>query len=340
MAQWAARGLRRAVADAEWTVAVFWAAGAVVVLVATVSHRWQGPVPVVVWGAAGAAVGMSGLRSLGRGHLPRWTLHLDLALGTLLITGLEIAGQHTDLGFAPLYVWVPLYAALFFPPSSVTAHVAAVAGAYGLTLLVAGARLQYDITSWLEIVVTAGLAGAVVTALVGQLRELALHDPLTGLPNRRAWHHRLELERERAARTGFPLTVAILDLDDFKAINDRGGHAAGDRTLVVAATAWRGAIRRGGDLLARIGGDEFGLLAPGIDAPALDRLTARLVEALPSGLSVCVGSAVWDGRETADALVGRADRVMYEMKQRRPGVHRLPVRTGVGAGFDPPEPGG
>ena len=341
MAQGAARGLRRAVADAEWTIAVFWIAGAVVVSVVIPSHRWHGAALPVLVGAVAAALAMAGLRGLGRGRLPRWTLQADLVLGTLLVTGIQLVGHQAHVSFAPLYIWVPLYAALFFSSRSVAVHVAAVAAALLLTLVVAGVGFRAGLESWMEIIATAVLAGAVVTTLVGQLRELALHDALTGLPNRRAWRQRLELERERAGRAGSRFGVAILDLDNFKGVNDRGGHAAGDRALTAVAAAWQDAIRRGSDLLARIGGDEFGLVAAGTDAAALTRLTERLVVALPPGLSVCAGTAVWDGTESDDDLVRRADRAMYEMKQRPVTAPSAACALGTGGdGAGPPGPGG
>ena len=93
-----------------------------------------------------------------------------------------------------------------------------------------------------------------------QLAHLALHDPLTGLPNRRGLAEAIERAIARAQRSARPLAILALDLDGFKAINDRHGHPAGDTALIEIAARLRRAIRRS-DLVARLGGDEFAVIA-------------------------------------------------------------------------------
>jgi diguanylate cyclase (GGDEF)-like protein len=144
------------------------------------------------------------------------------------------------------------------------------------------------------------------------LRSAATADPLTGLANRRSWDERLEEELARSRRTGQALSVVMIDLDDFKAVNDRGGHEAGDRLLKELARGWQAAVRGGGEFVARLGGDEFGILAPGSDAIGVRRLTKRLSEVLPTGVVVSIGVATWDGTENASDVLRRADRAMYE----------------------------
>ena len=106
-------------------------------------------------------------------------------------------------------------------------------------------------------------AGTLGSALVRaeRLELAATTDPITGLGNRRVWEERLPVEVSRAGRSGDLLTVVVLDLDGFKAYNDRFGHAAGDRLLCACAARWLTSVRAV-DLLARIGGEEFGLLLP------------------------------------------------------------------------------
>jgi diguanylate cyclase len=161
----------------------------------------------------------------------------------------------------------------------------------------------------------------------------ASHDPLTGLPNRRAFH---ELGGALLADpTRQPLAAAVIDLDDFKAVNDRYGHAAGDRVLVIAAA--RLATCAGDNLVARLGGDEFaGLLCLPVAGPAgLDR-AARILEtslAEPmwiAGELVTVRASVGVAPVTATGClsdaVDRADAAMYRTKAARRRAACFPDR--------------
>ena len=113
-----------------------------------------------------------------------------------------------------------------------------------------------------------------------RLAHLALHDPLTGLPNRRALAEALERTIARSQRSGMPLAVLALDLDGFKAINDRYGHPAGDATLLEVSDRLRQIIRRS-DFVARLGGDEFAVIASELNGPApVSRLARRIGAAL------------------------------------------------------------
>jgi diguanylate cyclase len=160
-----------------------------------------------------------------------------------------------------------------------------------------------------------------------QLEHLASHDPLTGLPNR----HRLHLELRRALAhaedAGEGLALLYVDLDGFKSANDRGGHDAGDRVLREVSSRFAQVLREG-DLVARIGGDEFVVLLPGCrDADTAhlvgEALRARLrpAHALADGpleLDASIGVACFptDGRDP-DALLAHADQAMYVAKRGR-----------------------
>lgn len=178
--------------------------------------------------------------------------------------------------------------------------------------------------------------GALKSRLEGE-EMLARTDALTQVPNRRAFFEAASLELERARRHGRPLTFAYVDLDDFKLVNDRLGHAEGDALLVTVAQTLRGATRAV-DAVARLGGDEFGLLLPETDAvmaeTLLERLRATLLEAVErhggwkAGFSI--GAAVFrTPPEDVDELMARADELMYIAKREAKGSVRVAV-------FDPP----
>ncbi len=158
--------------------------------------------------------------------------------------------------------------------------------------------------------------------LLAQLEQLATTDPLTATDNRRAWDS--ALERALADRRLQPLTVGLLDVDDFKAFNDQHGHEGGDTLLATAARAWLAELRPG-DRLARLGGDEFAVLLPGCAAAHAHAVLARMARATPLGQTCSGGVAEWDGVEDADALLRRADLALYRAK--RAGRGRLERAT-------------
>jgi diguanylate cyclase (GGDEF)-like protein len=166
------------------------------------------------------------------------------------------------------------------------------------------------------------------SALLERLKESARTDDLTGLLNRRAWEEELPREMARARRQSDPLCVAMLDLDFFKNYNDERGHQAGDRLLKQSASAWQTELRAS-DTLARYGGEEFTVALPGCNLANAKDIVERLREAMPADQTVSAGVACWNGRESAEELVGRADAALYEAK--RTGRNRL-----VTAGGTPP----
>jgi diguanylate cyclase (GGDEF)-like protein/PAS domain S-box-containing protein len=197
----------------------------------------------------------------------------------------------------------------------------------------------------IEAVVTNLLGDGVVDGLVltardvearkrfeDQLRHRAFHDELTGLANRALFFDRVEHALLRGTREDAQVAVVFVDLDDFKAINDRLGHAAGDRVLQEVAERFS-ACARSADTVARLGGDEFGVLLEGVPGPRAVQAAERLLEALRAPLElageeirisasagIAIGAA--DARDVED-LLRKGDLAMYEAK--RNGKRRLEV---------------
>ncbi len=211
-------------------------------------------------------------------------------------------------------------------------------------------RMRYEGGSYrhIEAVATNLLAdgvvnGLVVTArdvearkrLLEQLRHRAFHDELTGLANRALFFDRVEHALMRGSREDAHVAVVFVDLDDFKAINDRLGHAAGDKVLQEVADRFSSSARSA-DTVARLGGDEFGVLLEGVAGPRAVQAAERLLEALNAPvrvgdeelrISASAGLALGgaDARDVED-LLRKGDLAMYEAK--RNGKRRLEL-------FDP-----
>jgi diguanylate cyclase (GGDEF)-like protein/PAS domain S-box-containing protein len=157
------------------------------------------------------------------------------------------------------------------------------------------------------------------------LTHLALHDPLTGLPNRTLLLDRIEVALARSARTGRSVAVLFLDLDRFKLINDSRGHAAGDAVLWRVAERLRAAVRPS-DTVGRLGGDEFVIVCDDADGVwEATVLGERLIQTLKEPVevegdevfvTVSIGIAIAEGTISADELLRDADVAMYQAKQQ------------------------
>jgi diguanylate cyclase (GGDEF)-like protein len=182
--------------------------------------------------------------------------------------------------------------------------------------------------------VTEFFVGAVVLVLVRAINKehatllaISRTDALTGLGNRRAFEEALEGECMRAQRTQQPLSLVCIDLDQFKWINDRDGHAAGDKVLQHLAQAIFDVARAHVDRGFRIGGDEFALLLPGASVAEAQAVIARIRAHCASAdavwreglLGLSAGYASLGGQETPSAFLCRADAAMYDAKQARRG---------------------
>ena len=148
----------------------------------------------------------------------------------------------------------------------------------------------------------------------GELERVSRTDPLTGCLNRRGFRERLDAELARARREGSQVALIVVDLDEFKSVNDRHGHAAGDELLCWVAGALGDALRTE-DMVARLGGDEFAVVLGGSDPQiALERVRLRLAERTPASLGLATFPA--DGLD-ADALHQIADAQLYADKHDR-----------------------
>lgn len=165
------------------------------------------------------------------------------------------------------------------------------------------------------------VGGVVATAmaqaeLIERLRGEATVDVLTGLANRRVWDRELEAALARATRGQRTVTVCLFDLDGFKDINDIHGHEAGDAVLRHVAEQWSGVVRTG-ELLSRIGGDEFAVLLEDASATSVAALAGRLRKSIASTCAMSIGTAVSGHGDDVQSLMRRADEAMYADKAAR-----------------------
>lgn len=274
-----------------------------------------------------------------RDHLSGAEAHVVCVLGTLAVATAEVlgGGGAATATIGILHCFVAVYVCATMSSRAAAAQFAFIAVAQFTALTLLGERAH----AVGQVVLTVGAAasiGAVVGGLMGQVRRMAASDPLTGLANRRAADDALLRAQADAQRTGNPLCVTVLDLDAFKQLNDTHGHATGDRVLQQAARNW-GAELRGGDVLARMGGDEFLAVLAECDLDHATRIADRLCAVTPSPVHCSAGVAVWDGEESIERLLARADAALYTHKRgrRTTGPSQPPPAT-VTAGRSTPPP--
>ena len=209
-----------------------------------------------------------------------------------------------------------------------------------------GDGLDGGVTQWpiilvgsvvLSLLVLLRMAGllTVVRSQAVQLAALARSDGLTGVPNRRSWDYELSRACRSAADKNSPLTLAVLDLDNFKAYNDAHGHPAGDLLLKEATAAWVEHLR-GREVLARVGGEEFALLLPDHDADSARSRVLELLASTPRGQTFSAGVATWQPGTEPGVAFAAADRALYDAK--RTGRNRVCLAPRVLSGLVLPRP--
>jgi diguanylate cyclase (GGDEF)-like protein len=274
------------------------------------------PVPLLgILGAIGL-LGGAGIWVFGA-RLRGEALHVGVAVASLLIAFLawRSATPVGIVGLGPVVVTIALYAAHFFPLRSARLHVlllvaATSAGAWA-------ARPSGFLVEWIALVLAAVVLTEVQARLALHLRTAAATDPLTGVANRRAWEAEANRSLAHAVRTGEPLSVAILDLDDFKEVNDRLGHSAGDDLLRDLTSGWTHRLRQA-DLLGRYGGDEFVLCLPATDRSGAEEILQRLAASHDFAWSGGVATA--EEGDTLSSVLARADADLYRHKRSGRGV--------------------
>jgi diguanylate cyclase (GGDEF)-like protein/putative nucleotidyltransferase with HDIG domain len=273
-------------------------------------------------------------------RMPPAGFHVAVLAGSAAASiALYAWGSGSSYGPLP-YAWVMLFAFYFFALPAALAHLGLASLGYALALL-AESPPGNHLDGWLA---TTGmlLAGGMfllvvrdrMTALIAGLADAAHRDSLTRLLNRRGFEEVFDMELERARRAEAPLSLIVGDLDRFKRVNDEHGHAAGDAALARVA----GTIddsKRGFDSAARIGGEEFAVLAADSDAHGAYVLAERIrkeIEEGEAGLTISFGIATFPlhGGST-EALLRVADQALYAAK--RLGRNRSVISSAEVAGI-------
>ncbi len=260
-------------------------------------------------------------------QVPQRLLPFALAWGSVLVTAVAWCAAEHPSPLVFFYLWVFLYSAYFFESRTGAAQIAFVGALYGTLLLVhppdsgAGAWWIVGMATMTIAAIGIRVMRSHVELLIARLSDAARTDPLTRLPNRRGFRELLDLELERARRSGAPMSVLAGDLDHFKDVNDRAGHLVGDAVLQQVARLLGEGVRRI-DAPARIGGEEFAVILPGADAQAAfavaERLRCHVRDAFADAtvpITISFGIAAHPSHaQTAASLVRAADEALYAAK--------------------------
>ena len=298
-----------------------------------VERHWR----VACWLLPGATIASS----LHWGLISAWAIH-DPALQAIKMPMLLSACGIISAGtlvmsinpairlLFPAGCMLPIITALLLKPSPEHVYIAILSGVLMLYIIGASRSVYQDYWENRE-------AHKLLRVRARELEELSLTDALTGLRNRLFFDVHFDVEWKRASRHRQPLAILLVDLDHFKRINDRYGHALGDLCLREAARVLRQSIQRSGDVLARYGGEEFIVMLCNIDEAGAEAVAERLLQALRSlhihqgeidlHITGSIGLA-WGQPQDPDegfTLIRRADEALYQAKaegRNRHCVHR------------------
>ncbi len=255
-------GLLAAGRPAEvWTLAVLYGAGAAGCMFAAafpMSHEAPTLLPWAV--AAVDALAAAALWLFGA-SVTRPVVHLGVATSTLIKSALIafVATPQGEIVAAFGYLWVGVYAAHFFPRREAWRHTALITVGFGVALRINDTPSAPS--AYVIVMATIWVAVTVLSNLTTRLREHAATDQLTGLLNRNGFRSAAEREHALSLRTTIPVSLVVIDLDGFKAVNDWRGHAAGDQMLVDLARMWTLRLRRC-DVIGRHGGTSSSCCCP------------------------------------------------------------------------------
>lgn len=267
------------------------------------------------------------------GLLERISVRAAVAFGVALLV-LLIAGDYAiggELSLAPLYL-IPVM--LITWKTSATMGVAVsmfASGLWAAAILHGNGSATAAYVLWEAAIrlATTTLFVLLLSSLKASLARvnlLARKDSLTDLANRGSFYELVNQEMLRCKRYGGAISIAFIDLDKFKALNDRSGHDVGDEALRVVAQTLRAQLRST-DLPARLGGDEFAVMLPGLDARGASQATQILQSRLLSAMehrgwpiTFSIGLATFTAAlDSADEMIKRADMLMYKMKREGKG---------------------
>jgi diguanylate cyclase (GGDEF)-like protein len=264
------------------------------------------------WVTGAVALAVAAAVWLRGGRLTDREVHAALVLAAVLVAVLasRFVTAVGIVALGPVIITLCLYSGWFLslPAARVLATVTLLLASTGAVL----ASPSGFTVPWVVMVVTAAILTEIQGRLAEQLRRAATTDPLTGLANRRAWEAGAGRAVAHARRTGEPVTVALLDLDHFKDVNDRSGHEAGDVLLRELTARWAAQLRQA-DLLGRYGGDEFVLCLPGTDARGAGEILGRM--AACHAFQWSAGMATAGAEDTLCTLLARADADLYTHKR-------------------------